>query len=157
MAASEWSSLARLHVYNGGKAGNCKAIRVKIAVSRRANFVKRSKSITYDAVRRVALTFPNVEESTSYGTPALKVKGKLFVRWRNEEDPDTIVLKMPFDQREELMAAEPETYFITDHYRNYPWVLVRLSKVHPDALHELLRIGYSNALPARRLRKLSSH
>jgi len=119
--------------------------------------VKRSKSITYDAVRRGALTFPNVEESTSYGTPALKVKGKLFVRWRNEEDPDTIVLKMPFDQREELMAADPETYFITDHYRNYPWVLVRLSKVHPDALHELLHIGYSNALPARRLRKLSSH
>jgi hypothetical protein len=157
LAASEWSSLARLHFCNGGKAGNCKAIRVKIAVSRRANFVKRSKSITYDAVRRVALTFPNVEESTSYGTPALKVKGKLFVRWRNEEDPDTIVLKMPFDQREELMAADPETYFITDHYRNYPWVLVRLSKVHPDALHELLRIGYGNALPARRLRKLSSH
>jgi hypothetical protein len=157
LAASEWSSLARLHFCNGGKAGNCKAIRVKIAVSRRANFVKRSKSITHDAVRRVALTFPNVEESTSYGTPALKVKGKLFVRWRNEEDPDTIVLKMPFDQREELMAADPETYFITDHYRNYPWVLVRLSKVHPDALHELLRIGYGNALPARRLRKLSSH
>jgi hypothetical protein len=157
LAASEWSSLARSHFCNGGKAGNCKAIRVNIAVSRRANFVKRSKSITYDAVRRVALTFPNVEESTSYGTPALKVKGKLFVRWRNEEDPDTIVLKMPFDQREELMAADPETYFITDHYRKYPWVLVRLSKVHPDALHELLHIGYSNALPARRLRKLSSH
>jgi hypothetical protein len=132
------------------------AIRVKIAASRRATFVKRSHSITYDAVRRVALAFPNVEESTSYGTPALKVKGKLFVRWRNEEDPDTIVLKMPLDQREELMAADPETYFITDHYRNYPWVLVRLSKVHPDALHELLHIGYSNALPAKRLRKLSS-
>ena len=57
--------------------------------------MKRSQSITCDAVRRVALTFPNVEESTSYGTPALKVKGKLFVRWRNEEDPDTIVLKTP--------------------------------------------------------------
>jgi hypothetical protein len=79
----------------------------------------------------------------------LKVKGKLFVRWRNEEDPDTIVLKMPLDQREELMAADPEPYFITDHYRNYPWVLVRLSKVHPDALHEFLHIGYSNALASK--------
>jgi hypothetical protein len=85
----------------------------------------------------------------------LEVKGKLFVRWRNEEDPDTIVLKMPFDHREELMAADPETYFITDHYRNYPWVLVRLSKVHPDALHELLHIAYSNALPAKRRPKAS--
>jgi hypothetical protein len=118
--------------------------------------MKRSLPITYDAVRRVALTFPNVEESTSYGTPALKVKGKLFVRWRNEEDPDTIVLKMPFDEREEFMAVDPETYFITDHYRNYPWVLVRLSKVHPDALHELLHIGYNNALPAKRRPKAST-
>ena len=117
--------------------------------------MKRSLAVTYDAVRRIALTFPNVEESTSYGTPALKVKGKLFVRWRNEEDPDTIVLKMPFDQREELMAADAETYFITDHYRNYPWVLVRLSKLHPDALHELLHIGYNNALPAKRRVKTS--
>ena len=54
------------------------------------------------------------------------------------------------------MAGDPETYFITDHYRDYSWVLVRLSKVHPDALHELLHIGYSNASPAKRLRKLPS-
>lgn len=79
--------------------------------------MKRSHPITYDAVRRIALTFSNVEESTSYGTPALKVKGKLFVRWRNEEDPDTIVLKMPLDQREELMAADPQNVF---HYRPLP-------------------------------------
>lgn len=89
----------------------------------------------------MALTLPNVEESTSYGTPALKVRGKLFVRWRNEEDPDTIVLKMPFEQREELMAEDAETYFITDHYRNYPWILVRLSKVHPDAYASCCRSG----------------
>ena len=118
--------------------------------------MKQSQPITYDTIRRVALTFPNVEESTSYGTPALKVKGKLFIRWRNEEDPDTIVLKMPFEQREALMAENPETYFITDHYRNYPCVLVRLSKVHPDALHDLLQIGYRAALPAKGPRKLSS-
>jgi hypothetical protein len=93
--------------------------------------MKRSQPVTYDTVRRMALTFPNVEEGTSYKTPALKVKGKLFVRWRTEADPDTIVLKMPFDQREELMAGDPETYFITEHYRNYAWVLVRLRKYIP--------------------------
>jgi hypothetical protein len=86
----------------------------------------------------------------------LEHRSKLFVRWRTEADTDTIVLKMPFDQREELMAGDPEAYFITEHYRNYAWVLVRLSKVHPDALHELLHIGYSNASPAKRIRKLSS-
>ncbi|MGH9747826.1 MAG: MmcQ/YjbR family DNA-binding protein [Candidatus Acidiferrales bacterium] len=112
--------------------------------------MKRSPPVTYDTIRRIGLEFPNAEESTSYGTPALKVRGKLFVRWREDDDPDTIVVKMPFDQREELMAAEPGTYFITDHYRNYPWILVRLSKIHPDAIHELLQIGYREALPVAR-------
>jgi hypothetical protein len=118
--------------------------------------VKRPPPVTYDTVRRLGLTFPSVEEGTSYGTPALKVKGKLFVRWGKDDDPDTIVVKMPFDQREELMAADPEVYFITDHYRNYPWILVRLSKVHPDALHELLQIGYHAALPSKRRRHSAS-
>ena len=49
------------------------------------------------------------------------------------EDPDSLVIKMPFEQREELMAADPETYYITDHYRDYPWMLVRLSAVRRDA------------------------
>ena len=98
----------------------------------------------------MALDFPHVEEGTSYGTPALKVKGKLFVRPR--EDPHSLVIKMPFEQREELMAADPETYYITDHYRDYPWMLVRLSKRHPDALHELSQIAYRTALPSKRRR-----
>lgn len=100
--------------------------------------------MTYDTVRRLALTFPNVAEGTSYGTSALKVKGKLFVRLR--EDNESVVLKMPFDQRAEMIAGDPEVYYITDHYLNYPWVLVRLSKLHPDALHELLQTAYRTAL-----------
>jgi hypothetical protein len=105
--------------------------------------MKKSSGITYDVVRRMGLALPNVEEGTSYGTPALKVKSKLFVRLR--DDLDAIVLKMPFDRREELMAEEPETYFITDHYLEYPWVLVRLSKLHLDALRDLLQIAYRTA------------
>jgi hypothetical protein len=46
---------------------------------------------------------------------------------------------MDFDQRAELLAADPDTYFLTDHYRNYPWILVRLPLVHTDALRDLLR------------------
>ena len=61
--------------------------------------------VTYDTIRRLALALPNVEEGTSYGTPALKVKGKLFVRLH--DDRDKIVLKMPFDRREEMMAGRP--------------------------------------------------
>jgi hypothetical protein len=110
--------------------------------------MKKAPRVTYQTVRRTALTFPHVEEGRSYGAPALKVKGKLFVRLR--EDLDSIVIKMPFDQREELMAADPQTFYITEHYREYEWILVRLSKVGEDALHELLQIAYRAASPRRR-------
>ena len=110
--------------------------------------MKRPRPVTYETVRQIALTFPYVEEGTSYGTPAFKVKGKLFVRLR--EDPDSLVIRMPFDQRAELMEADPETYYITDHYRGYEYMLVRLSKVHPDALRELLQTSYRAASPGKR-------
>jgi hypothetical protein len=106
--------------------------------------------VTYDTIRRLALQLPKVEESTSYGTPALKVRGKLFVRLH--DDRDKIVLKMPFDRREEMMAGDPETYFITDHYRNYPWVLVSLANVQVDALRDLLNIAYRTASPTKKPR-----
>jgi hypothetical protein len=50
-----------------------------------------------------------------------------------------LVVRTTFEERDELMAADPDTYFITDHYLKYPWVLVRLSCVHRDALGDLLR------------------
>lgn len=106
--------------------------------------------VTYDSVRDVALTFPNTAESTSYGTPAVKVKGKLFVRLH--QDLDKIVLKMPFERRAELITGDPETYFISDHYRDYPWVLVSLAKVRPEALPDLLKTAYRAASPAKKRR-----
>jgi hypothetical protein len=108
----------------------------------------KKQRVTYDTVRRLALALPNVVESTSYGTPALKVKGKAFICLHR--DLDKIVVKMPFERREELMAADPETYFITDHYRDYPWILVSLAKLHPDALPELLQTAYRAASPAKK-------
>ena len=97
---------------------------------------RKPVGVTFADVRRVALSLPNVEEGTSYGTPAFKTKGKLFVRER--PDLESIVVRTSAEERDEMMAADPETYFITDHYLNYPWVLARLSKVHPDVLHDLL-------------------
>src|SRR5215471_1110321 len=91
---------------------------------------------TFDTVRKIGLALPDTEEGTSYGTPALKVRGKLFVRLR--PDIDSLVLAMGFEERAELMAADPDTYFITDHYLNYPFVLVRLARVDSDALRDLL-------------------
>jgi hypothetical protein len=102
--------------------------------------------VTYDTVREMALALPNVEEGTSYGTPALKVKGKLFVRLK--EDGETIVLKTTYEEREELMVHDPKTYFITDHYLNYPYILVSLKHVHPDALREMIQVSYNLAKPS---------
>lgn len=106
--------------------------------------------VTYDTVRELGLALPGAEESTSYGTPALKVKGKLFVRLH--QDLDKIVLPVPFERREEMMAADPETYFITEHYREYPYILVSLARVQPDALPDLLNLAYRTALKPKKRR-----
>jgi hypothetical protein len=94
----------------------------------------------FEDVRRIALALDNVEEGTSYGTPAFKVGGELFVRMH--QDGESLVVRTDFEQREELMASDPETYYITDHYLNFEWILIRLSRVHPDALRDLVRMAW---------------
>ncbi len=103
---------------------------------------------TYEDVRKVALGMPGVADGTSYGTAALKVKGKLMVRLR--EEGDAIVVKMPFERRAELIEGDPETYYITDHYEAYEWVLARLARLTPEALPDLLRIAHREALRKKR-------
>jgi hypothetical protein len=102
----------------------------------------------FESVRRIALALDNVEEGTSYGTPAFKVGGALFVRMH--QDRESLVVRTDFEQREELMAADPETYYITDHYLNYEWILIRLSRVHPDALRDLIRMAWRLASVSKR-------
>jgi hypothetical protein len=57
-------------------------------------------------------------------------------------DPDTLAIRIDFDQRDVLISADPKTYYLTDHYVNHPVVLVRLSRMHPDALRDLLLTGW---------------
>lgn len=106
--------------------------------------------MNYQDVRRLALALPGVEDSTSYGTPALKVRGKLLARLK--EDGVTLVMLVGFDERELLMAAEPETYFITDHYRGYPSVLVRLETAAPATVARLLEQAWRERAPATLVR-----
>lgn len=94
-------------------------------------------AVTFEDVRKIALSLDGVIESRSYGTPAFKVGGKLIARLR--EDSEALVVGTTFEERAELMAAEPDTYFITEHYVKYPRVLVRLSHANGDALRDLLR------------------
>jgi hypothetical protein len=92
--------------------------------------------MTFEEVSALALALPGVEDGTSYGTPALKVRGKLVARLK--EDGDTLVVRVSFDEREMLMEVAPEAFYLTDHYRPWPSVLVRLSAVEPATLQRLL-------------------
>ena len=108
---------------------------------------KKREPVTYETVREIALALPGAEEGTSYGTPACKVKGKLFARLH--QDAESLVIGVDFEQREILMAAAPKKFYITDHYLNYPWMLVRLSAVRRDEIRDLLIQSWRRAAPRR--------
>ena len=98
----------------------------------------------FAAVRKLGLALPDVEQATMYGAPALKVRGHMFACMASHKsaEPNTLVVLVGFDERNALIAADPETYYLKDHYLNYPSVLVRLSRVRPDALRDLLLKGW---------------
>jgi hypothetical protein len=100
-----------------------------------------------ETVRRLSLALPEVEEGTSYGTPAWKVRGKSFARIK--EDGETLVVRVDPGEKEMLMAAEPEIFFETPHYHGYPAVLVRLAAIPEDELAEVLEDSWRRQAPKR--------
>lgn len=105
----------------------------------------RSDPLTWDAVRSLVGSLPNVEESTSYGTPALKVAGKLFAR--KHQDGENLVVPMPRPVRARKMADRPDVFHLTDHYSNFDYVLVRLAAVTHEELAEILYAAWRVAAP----------
>lgn len=95
-------------------------------------------------VKRICRQLPGVEEGTSWGAPAFKLRGKLIAcRPTNKSaEPDSLVVLLDFAQRDELLAAEPDVYYLKEHYVGYPCLLVRLKKIHPDALRDLLAMAW---------------
>ena len=99
---------------------------------------KRARGVTWTDVVALAAGLPGTVVSTSYGTPAIKVKGATGAIARLREDGETMVLRAAFVVRDHLLQAEPDVFFLEEHYRNYPTVLVRLSAATEDQLRELL-------------------
>jgi hypothetical protein len=101
-------------------------------------------TIDFDTVRKIGLTLPGVEVSTAWGAPALKVRGKLLacVPTHHSAEPGSLMVRVDFDDRAELLAAAPDVYYLTDHYLGYSAVLVRMSRVTPDALRDLLGMAH---------------
>ena len=93
-------------------------------------------ALTYDQVRQLALSLPGVSEGRAYGGPSLHVGRKFMGRLR--EDSETLVLKVDLAERERLVESQPDTFFVTDHYRDHPLVLINLFAAERETLHRLL-------------------
>jgi len=110
---------------------------------------------SFESVRRAALKLPDVEEGTAWGLPAFRKGGKMFLCFR--QDLDSIVLRATFDQRDAMIAEDPETFYTTDHHRPHPWVLARLPKLNPTAVPDLLQMALrAVAVLKKRARKKPS-
>src|SRR5262245_43101977 len=98
------------------------------------------RRVTFDTVREIGLALPGTEEGTTYGALALKVGGRMFACLASHPsaEPDSLVIYVHPDQRDDLIREEPTVFYLKDHYVNYPVVLVRLRRVHRDALQDLL-------------------
>ncbi len=103
-----------------------------------------AKQNPFTVVESIGLTLPGVEVSTSWGRPSLKVRGKMFacLASHSSAEPDTLVVMTEFAQRDALLEEEPDLYYITRHYVDYPCVLVRLPRVNRDILQDLLTGAY---------------
>ena|ERR1700736_1055139 len=104
--------------------------------------MKARRGITFDTIREIGKQLPGTEVSTAYGSPALRVNGRMYAAMaiNKEAEPNSLaVFLADFDQREALLAEEPDIYYLKPHYEPYPVVLVRLSRVTSDALTDLLR------------------
>jgi hypothetical protein len=103
---------------------------------------------------KLALSLPGAEKGTIHGTPAAKIGGQMFAckPTHKSAEPRSLAVRIDFAERDELIAADPETYYLKPHYENYPVVLVRLGQVHEDALRDLL-IEAHRFVSARKRRK----
>jgi len=100
--------------------------------------------VSFKTVESIARALPDVEVTTAWGKPALKVRGKMFVCIASHKsaEPNTLVVMMDLADRDALLSDDPDTYYLKEHYVNYPCVLVRLSRVTTDALQDLVAGAY---------------
>jgi hypothetical protein len=118
------------------------AQRVSLATAPELN--KISGSDVADVSCKIGLTLPGVDESTVYGSPALKLKGRLLACMASHSfaEPGSLVICVNFEGRARLIAEAPEICYVKEHYLNYESVLVRLRRIGPDALHDLLGMDH---------------
>jgi hypothetical protein len=102
---------------------------------------------TWERLCAGAARFPGVAQGTSYRTPALFFRKKLLARLK--EDGDTVAIGVDFLDRDFLLEADPRAFFLTDHYRAYPWILMRMTWVRQEVAMKLLEDAWRRAAPSR--------
>jgi len=102
--------------------------------------VRTSKLVSFDKVRDAASALTDITEGISWGVPALKVRGKMFacIATNREAEPNTLVARLSFVDRDWLLAQNPDVFYLKPHYVNYPCVLARLGRIKRKDLRELL-------------------
>lgn len=134
-----------------GQSGLVRTTEVK-GVSPRTR--RTDSGTSWAAVCKLALTLPGVTEGTSYGTPALHVCRRFLARLK--EDGVTMAIRMDFADREVLLEMEPSIFFLTDHYRPYPAVLVRLAKAPAGLVAQLLEQAWRFQAPKSMAKRVRS-
>ena len=109
------------------------------------------RGLTFADVQKIAGTLEGIDVGSAYDSPCLRVNKKMIacIAINKEAEPNSLMIRMPIDQRDALIAEEPEIYYLKPHYEPYPCLLVRLSKVHRDALRDLLTGAWRQASAAK--------
>jgi hypothetical protein len=107
----------------------------------------KRQPVTFALIRELALKLPGVEDGTSYGTAALRVKGKFLARLK--EDGQSVVFRVGFDERDLLMQTKPDVFYITGHYLGYPAVLMRLATASKQEAADIIQMAWQQVAPKR--------
>jgi hypothetical protein len=115
---------------------------------------RAARGVTFDDVRAMALALPGAVEGPCYGTPAYRVANKLFAR--HHQDGESLVVRISIFERPYLLDAEPDVFYLTDHYRPWPWVLLRLAAATPERLRLALEEAWRMEAPKRLIAQLDA-
>ena len=122
---------------------------------KRANKAATRAGTTRAQLRKIALSFPAASEGTSYGKPSFLVAGKFFTRLR-DEDGSLVLIVGSIDERDMLLESDPKLFHITNHYRNYPAVLARMSLLDPVRLRAMLERRWRAIAPKKLVKQIDA-
>jgi hypothetical protein len=105
---------------------------------------RASKAASFERVKKLGVKLPGVEVSTYFGLPAVKLDGQMLACMASHKsaEPETLVVRIEFLERDLRIANEPDIYYLKPHYLDYACVLTRLARIDDSALADLLESGF---------------